>query len=156
MSADKDWYYTVTNDWTTLPDCLEYFSNEAVEARKELAMKGRIEKHAQELPAITEKRFTQLQVLNALVRYYEIELEKVRSREYKKYLENYQKALSSRDAEKYTDGEKDVVELNLLINEICLTRNIFTSIIKSLDHKSYTLNNIAKLRTAGLEDAKIE
>jgi hypothetical protein len=156
MSIDKDWYYTVTNDWNKLPECLEYFSNEAVEARKELGMKGRIEKHAQELPAITEKRFTQLQVLNALVRYYEIELEKVRAREYKKYLENYQKALSSRDAEKYTDGEKDVVELNLLINEICLSRNIFTSIIKSLDHKSYTLNNIAKLRTAGLEDATIE
>jgi len=30
---------------------------------------------------------------------------------FKKYLENYQRALSSRDVEKYVDGEADVVDM---------------------------------------------
>jgi hypothetical protein len=154
--SDKDWYYKVTNDCMELPACLEYFSNEAEEARKELSMKGRLEEHAAKLPVITEKRFAQLQVINALVRFFEIERDKIKAHHYKKYLENYNKALSSRDAEKYAEGEKDVVDLELIINEICMVRNVFTGIIKGLDNKSYTINNVSKLRTAGLENAILE
>ena len=37
-------------------------------------------------------------------------------KQFKKYLENYNRALSSRDAEKYVDGEKDVIDMEKLIN----------------------------------------
>jgi len=156
MSLDKEWYYKVAGDWSELPACLDYFSSEAEIARSELSMKGRLENHAAKIPVITERRFSQLQVLNALVRYFEIERDKTKSHHYKKFLENYQKVLSSRDAEKYAEGEKDVVELEMLINEICMVRNVFTGIIKGLDNKSYTINNISKLRAAGLENAELE
>jgi len=156
MSLDKDWYYKVTADWSELPACLEYFSSEAVEARKELSMKGRLEEHAAKIPVNTERRFAQLQVLNAIVKYFEIERDRIKATHYRQYLEGYARALSSRDAEKYADGEKDVVDLELLINEICMVRNVFTGIIKGLDNKSFTINNVAKLRAAGLEDSTLE
>ena len=156
MSLDKEWYYKVTADWSELPACLEYFSGEAVEARKELGMKGRLETHAAKIPVVTEHRFAQLQILNAIVKYFEIERDKIKATHYRKYLEGYNKVLSSRDAEKYADGEKDVVDLEMLINEICMVRNLFTGIIKGLDNKSYTINNVARLRSAGLEDATLE
>lgn len=156
MSLDKEWYYKVTADWAELAPCLEYFSSEAVEARKELSMKGRLEEHAAKLPVITEHRFAQLQILNALVRFFEIERDRTKSQHYKKFLENYNKALSSRDAEKYAEAEKDVIDLELIINEICMVRNVFTGILKGLDNKSYTINNVSKLRTAGLENSTLE
>jgi len=156
MSLDKDWYYKVTADYSELPACLEYFSSEAEHARKELSMKGRLEEHAAKLPVVTERRFSQLQVLNAICKAFEIERDKAKSHHYKKFLEHYNKTLSSRDAEKYAEGEKDVVDLELLINEICMVRNVFTGIVKGLDNKSYTINNITRLRQAGLEDSNVE
>ena len=154
--SDKEWYYKVTADWNELAPCLEYFSSEAVEARKELSMKGRLESHAARIPVVTEHRFAQLQVLNAIVRFFEIERDRTKAQHYKKFLEGYARTLTSRDAEKYAEAEKDVVDLELLINEICMVRNLFTGIIKGLDNKSYTINNVAKLRTAGLENSVLE
>ena len=156
MSIEKDWYYKVTGDISTLSDCLDHFSKEAEESRKELSMKGKLEDHASKLPVISELRFTQLQILDSIIRFFEIDLKKVRTKHYKHYLESYNKVLSSRDVEKFVDGEQEVIDLELLINEIAMVRNVFTGIIKALENKSYQLNNISKLRAAGLEDSRIE
>ena len=154
--SDKDWYYKVTNNWNELPSFIEYFTNEAYNARSEIVLKGRLEENSKNIPVHTERRFTQLQIVNALVRYFEIELDKERSVLYKKYMEGYAKSLSSKDATMYIDGEETIVNLNRLINEICLVRNIFTGIIKGLDNKSYQLNNISKLRSVGLESSTVD
>lgn len=84
-----------------------------------------------------------------------IELRRLRSSFFKKYLENYQRALSSRDVEKYVDGEADVVDYEKIINEFALLRNKWLGILKSLDIKQWQVSNIVKLRTAGLEDATL-
>jgi hypothetical protein len=156
MLEERRKYNDLIADWSLLPEFLDYFEVEAIAAKKELVMVGRIETVSREIPLIMDKRFTQLQILNATVDYFEKHLEKKRSDLYRKYLENYQKALSSRDVEKYVNGEKDVVDIALIINEISLMRNIFVSITKAIDAKSYQVNNITKLRTAGLEDATID
>jgi hypothetical protein len=70
-------------------------------------------------------------------------------------LEKYAKALSSRDAEKYADGEQEVVEYEEIVNEVALVRNQYLGIIKALESKNWTLSNIVKLRVSGLEDASI-
>jgi len=38
-------------------------------------------------------------------------------------MENYARALTSRDAEKYTDGEDEVIDYETLINEVAYLRN---------------------------------
>jgi uncharacterized membrane protein len=154
--TEKDWYYEVIGDWSRLPDFLEYFSTAGDETRFALSMKGKIEDHAKKLPVITEQCFTRLQIINALLRFFEIEMEKTRSKHYKQYLEHYQRTLTSRDIDKYIDGESDVVNINLLINEISMVRNIYLSLTKGLDIKGFQLNNITKLRAAGLDSAEVE
>lgn len=154
--TDRDFYYSIINQDCDLSQYIDHFNQEAKEAREELIMKGSIEKISQQLPVIMEKRFTQLQILNATVEYFEKKLEEKRSYYFKKYMENYQRNLSSRDIEKYINGEEEVVNLAIILNEIALVRNIFVSINKSIDAKSFQINNITKLRTAGLEDARIE
>ena len=65
----------------------------------------------------------------------DINPDKEKSALYRKYLENYQRALSSRDVEKYVDGEADVVDMEKIINEFALLRNQWLGIIKGIDQK---------------------
>ena len=79
-----------------------------------------------------------------------------RSKTFRKYLENYNRALSSRDAEKYVDREDDVVDMDKIINDFALIRNQWLGITKGLDQKQWQITNIVKLRVAGMEDADIK
>ena len=145
------WYAKVSKDIAHLPDCLTHFYNELDTARKEVKIHGSIERSSAALPGIVEYRFNQLQEIEAILEYLNIELRRVRSKAFKKYLENYQRVLSSRDCEKYVDGEADVVDMEKIINEFAMLRNQWLGIIKGLDIKQWQLSNIIKLRTAGLE-----
>ena len=125
------------------------------EARKETRLFGNLEKQAANLPGIVEERFGQLQEIEAILEYLNIELRRTRSKFFKQYLENYQRALSSRDVEKYVDGEADVVDFEKIINEFALLRNKWLGVMKGIDMKQWQITNITKLRVAGMEDASI-
>jgi hypothetical protein len=150
-----NWYARVSQDLAHLPDCLDYFYNELTQARLEVKVQGNLEKASAALPGVVEHRFNQLQEIEAVLEFLNIELRKVRSKTFRKYLENYQRALSSRDVEKYVDGEDDVVDMEKVINEFALLRNQWLGIIKAIDIKQWQLSNIIKLRTAGLEDISL-
>jgi hypothetical protein len=149
------WYARVSKDIAHLPGCLDHFYKEIEEARKEVKIYGNVEKASASLPGIVEQRFNQLQEIEAILEYLNIELRRLRSKTFKKYLENYQRALSSRDVEKYVEGEADVVDMEKIINEFAMLRNQWLGIIKGLDIKQWQLSNIIKLRAAGLEDITI-
>lgn len=149
------WYNKVSKDIAELPACLEYYYDELAQAQKECKIYGNIEKTSAQLPGIVEQRFNQLQEIEAILEYLNIELRRLRSKTFRKYLENYQRALSSRDVEKYVDGEADVVDMEKIINEFAMLRNHWLGIIKGLDIKGFQINNIIKLRVAGLEDITI-
>jgi hypothetical protein len=149
------WYTRVSQDLSLLPDFLDHFRNEVAQARVEVIIKGNIERNLASLPGVTEQRFSQLQEIEAVLNFLNIQLRKIRRRHFQNYLEKYAKALSSRDAEKYVDGEQEVVDQELLINEVALLRNQYLGIIKALEAKNWTLSNITKLRTAGMENATL-
>ena len=152
----SNWYHKVTNDLGLIPDFIGYFENELVTARLELSLKGRsLEKHAAELPGIVETRYSQLQEVEAVLEFLNIQLRKDRSAEFKKFLEAYNKTLSSRDAEKYVDGVSGIVDSTILINEVALLRNKYLGITKAMEQKSFMLGHIRNLRTAGLDDATL-
>ena len=149
------WFSQVTSDLARLPDALEHFENEYWSAADEVKIYGNLEKSAARLPGIVEQRFNQLQEVEAILNHLNIQLKKIKSRHFKKYLENYQRALSSRDVEKYVDGEDEVVDYETLVNEVALMRNRWLGIIKALDQKQWQITNITKLRVAGMEDATL-
>ena len=149
------WYSRVSRDISQIPDAIAYFETELVQARNEVKLKGNVEKAAAEMPGIVEHRFNQLQEIEAILEYLNIELRRLRSSFFKKYLENYQRALSSRDVEKYVDGEADVVDYEKIINEFALMRNKWLGVLKALDQKQWQITNVVKLRVAGMEDASL-
>ena len=149
------WYSNVSRDINQIPAAIQYFETELVDAKLEVKLKGNVERAASEMPGIVEHRFNQLQELEAILNYLNIELRRLRSSFFKQYLENYQRALSSRDVEKYVDGEADVVDYEKIINEFALMRNKWLGVLKALDQKQWQITNITKLRVAGMEDASI-
>jgi hypothetical protein len=149
------WYSEVSRDISRIPNAVAHFEAELVEARQEVKLYGNVEKAASEMPGIVEHRFNQLQEIEAILNYLNIELRRLRSSYFKKYLENYQRALSSRDVEKYVDGESDVVDYEKIINEFALMRNKWLGLLKGLDQKQWQITNVVKLRVAGMEDASI-
>ena len=149
------WYSKVSNDIAHLPGCIDYFYQEMEEAKREVKIFGNLEKASAALPGIVAQRFNQLREIEGILEYLNIELRRLRSKTFKKYLENYQRALSSRDVEKYVDGEADVVDMEKIINEFALLRNQWLGVIKGLDIKQWQVSNIIKLRTAGMEDVTL-
>lgn len=142
---------------TVIPDCVAYFESELEEAKDELTLKGgkTIEQHGSELPGIVEHRYRQLQEIEAILEHLNIKLKRLRGKVFKKYLENYPRSLTSRDCEKYTDGDEDVVNLTFVVNEMALLRNKYLGLYKGLEQKGWMMSHIVKLRAAGLEDVKI-
>jgi hypothetical protein len=149
------WYTDIAKDISNIPDAVAFFENELIDARKECRLTGNIEKASASMPGVVEHRFNQLQEIEAILEYLNIELRRLKSGFFRKYLENYQRALSSRDCERYVEGEADVVDMEKIINEFALLRNKWLAIIKALDQKQWQITNIVKLRVAGMEDASL-
>ena len=149
------WYSDIAKDISNIPDAVLYFENELVEARKECKLTGNVERASAAMPGIVEQRFGQLQEIEAILEYLNIELRRLKSSFFRKYLENYQRALSSRDCERYVEGEADVVDMEKIINDFALLRNKWLAVIKGLDQKQWQITNIVKLRVAGMEDATL-
>ena len=151
----QTWFKRVQDSLAVLPECITYFDAELQQARYDCYLKGNVEKLSREIPQIVEHRFNQLQEIEAILENLNIQLRQIRSKKYRQFLEHYQRALTSRDAEKYIDGEEDVVTMQLLINEFALIRNKYQGVIKALDAKQFQINNVIKLRVAGLDDVTL-
>ena len=153
------WYSKVTAnpaDFSPLVDAIIYFEGELELAKFEVKLKGSLEKASSRLPGITTERFGQLQEVEAILRYLEIRMNQVKGAAFKKYLEHYNKTLSSRDAEKYADADDSVIEIALLINQIALVRNQYLAIMKGLDAKNWQISNLTRLKAAGFEDYEVD
>jgi hypothetical protein len=150
------WYNKIVDDLGNIVSAIDYFDAELDEAKYECRIKGSLEKSSSALPGITEHRFNQLQEIEAILEHINIELRRERSKVFRKYLESYNRQLSSRDAEKFVDGEDSVITLTHLSNQFALLRNQYLGIMKGLDTKQWQIGHITRLRTAGMEDIVID
>ena len=150
------WYNSVVEDLGKIVDSIDYYEKQLEEAKYECSIKGSLEKSSAALPGITEHRFNQLQEIEAILEHLNIELRNARSKTFRKFLESYNRQLSSRDAEKFVDSEPSVINLTHLCNQYSLLRNKYLGIMKGLDTKQWQIGHITRLRTAGMEDIVIQ
>jgi len=150
-----NWYTRITQDISVIPDFIVHYEHELTQAKSEVKIYGNVEKNIASLPGMTEHRFNQLQEIEAVLNFMNIQLRKIRRKHFQKYLEAYNRALTSRDAEKYVDGEDEVVDYEVLINEVALLRNKWLGILKGLEAKQWQMGHIVRLRVAGMEDITV-
>ena len=149
------WYSRVVANLGVIPEFIAHYESELDKAKHDCRISGVVEKNITALPGVTEHRFNQLQEIEAVLNYLNIQLRKIRRKHFQKYLETYARALTSRDAEKYVDGEDEVVDFETIINEVALLRNKWLGIMKGLDTKQWQMGHIVRLRTAGMEDIQV-
>lgn len=149
------WYNQVVADLSRIPDFIAHYESELNDAKLECKIAGNVEHNIKELPGVTEHRYNQLQEIEAVLNFLNIQLRKLRRRHFQKYLEGYARALSSRDAEKYVDGEDEVVDFETILNEVALLRNRWLGIMKGLESKQWMSGHIVRLRVAGMEDIRV-
>ena len=151
----SNWLTRVSNDISVLPDFVAHYETEWVQAKNDVKIWGNVEKNIAALPGITEHRFNQLQEIEAVLNHLNIQLRKIRRKHFQNYLEKYNRALTSRDAEKYVEGEQEVIDYETLINEVAFLRNKWLGIMKALESKNFMLGHIVRLRAAGMEDITV-
>lgn len=149
------WYSRVVANLSAIPDFIAHYQHELESAKRDCKISGIVEKNITALPGITEHRFNQLQEIEAVLNYLNIQLRKIRRKHFQKYLEAYARALTSRDAEKYVDGEDEVIDFETIINEVALLRNQWLGVMKGLDTKQWQMGHVVRLRTAGMEDITV-
>lgn len=149
------WYNKLVADLSEIPNFIDYYEHQLVVVKGEIPIKGNVEKSLSNLPGITEHRFNQLQEIEAVLNYLNIQLRKIRQKHYKKYLEGYNRALTSRDAEKYAEAEDEVIDMETIINEVALLRNKWLGVMKGIESKNFMLGHVVRLRTAGMEDISV-
>lgn len=150
------WYNRVVADLSNIPSFIDYYEKELISAKGEIGIHGNVEKNISRLPGVTEHRFNELQEIEAILNYLNIQLRKIRRKHFQKYLEAYNRALTSRDAEKYVDGEDEVIDFETIINEVALLRNKWLGVMKGLESKNFMLGHVVRLRAAGMEDIVIQ
>ena len=146
------WYNRVVANLGEIPAFIEYYEGELLVAKSEIKIRGNVERALSNLPGETEHRFNQLQEIEAVLEFLNIQLRKIRQKHYKKYLEAYNRALTSRDAEKYAEAEDEVIDMETIINEVALLRNKWLGVMKGIESKNFMLGHVVRLRTAGMED----
>lgn len=151
----SNWYTKITSNLAAIPDFITHYESELISAKTEVKVSGNVEKNIAAIPGVTEHRFNQLQEIEAVLNYLNIQLRKIRRKHFQKYLEAYNRALSDRTAEKYVDGEDEVIDMEVLINEVALLRNKWLGVMKGLEAKQWQMGHIVRLRTAGMEDITI-
>ena len=151
-----NWYTRISHDLSVIPDFIAHYETELIASKVDVRVTGLVERQITALPGITEHRFNQLQEIEAVLNLLNIKLRKIRRGYFQKYLEKYQRALTSRDAEKYVDGEDEVIDFEYLINEVALLRNKYLGIMKGLDAKQWQMGHVVRLRTAGMGDITVD
>jgi hypothetical protein len=146
------WYTRVVVSLAAIPDFISHYESEIDDAKKECRIGGLVERNIKELPGQTEHRFNQLQEIEAVLNYLNIQLRKIRRKHFQKYLETYARALTSRDAEKYVDGEDEVIDMETIVNEVALLRNKYLGVMKGMESKNFMLGHLVRLKSAGMED----
>jgi len=149
------WYNKVVANLGEIPAFIDYYDSELIMAKNEIKIQGNVERALSNLPGVTEHRFNQLQEIEAVLEYLNIQLRKIRRKHFQKYLEAYARALTSRDAEKYVDGEDEVIDFETIINEVALLRNKWLGVMKGIESKNFMLGHVVRLRTAGMEDVVV-
>ena len=149
------WYNKIVANLGEIPNFIDYYEGELIAAKADIKIRGNVERALSNLPGETEHRFNQLQEIEAILEHLNIQLRRIRQTHYKKYLEAYARALTSRDAEKYAEAEDEVIDMETIINEVALLRNKWLGVMKGIESKNFMLGHVVRLRTAGMEDVSV-
>lgn len=143
-------------DFCNLPDILDVYTEELRDANDKLKITGKkLETSNSENSAWLHYYDERKVELHALVKFFNLELDKVKGTLFKSYKENYSRSLTERDISKYIMQEPAVLDISALLIEVEEVYEQFASVVNAFTSRNYALTNITKLRVASMEFVEI-
>jgi hypothetical protein len=138
---------------TNIPKIVETYEGYLLDFQKNLIIKGKRLELANYEQATWMSYYDERRVeLHAIVRYMEMQVEKVRGKLWRDYTENYSRELSPKDKDQYINNEKAFIDTTSLFLEIRELYEKFESVVESFKARGYALNNITRIRIADMGD----
>jgi hypothetical protein len=150
ISSAKDFY-------VPLGDAIVYFQDEYLKAKAELKPKRGIlmTELSLNIPGMVEYRYGQLQELEAILLFLNIQYDIKKGNAKRNFLENYNRTLTDRQVDTMANIDPDVIIIREFINETALVRNQFLGVSKGLEYLHFQMGNLTKLKIAGFDDATL-
>lgn len=134
-------------------DVLPKYEKQVEDAAPIFKIEGmRLEEVIRTLPHYQSSYDQSYQEMKALDEWVANVKDKLTARYWKKYIEGYPKALSTRDVQAYIAGEKEIVEINQIAIEVTLVKNKLLSIVEALKQLGWMVGHVTKLRVAELQE----
>jgi hypothetical protein len=138
---------------TNIPKIVETYEGYLLDFQKNLIIKGKRLELANYEQATWMSYYDERRVeLHAIVRYMEMQVEKIRGKLWRDYTENYSRELSPKDKDQYINNEKAFIDTTSLFLEIRELYEKFESVVESFKARGYALNNITRIRIADMGD----
>jgi len=153
-----DWYNQITrnrHDLDQVTQAITYFDAESADARAEAnQLRGKRMAEVQAmLPGLYGYRWAQFKELEAIGTWLSIQEDVALGARRRHYVEHYNRALTDRMAEKFAEGDTEVIAVRVLQNHVAAVGLKFEAVVKQLDLLNWQLTNITKLICADKLDA---
>ena len=137
-----------------LPTILAEYDAACADAAANLQVKGKLLatalKEQSSWPVYYDERRVELKTL---VKYFEMQVAKVRSEQTKRYMESYTKALSERAVDKYIDHEQDYIAMYNLLLEVSEVYEKYVSIVDCFSKRGFALRDLTIIHEHAIQDA---
>jgi len=142
--------------YQNLPEILAVYDKDLEDAEVRLKIKGKkLEVSNSENSAWLHYYDQRRAELKSLVKFFQMEEDRIRGTLYKSYKENYSRALGERDILKYIDSENDYLKIHSILIEVEEMYELYQAVVNAFTTRNYALSNITKLRVAQLEYIEI-
>lgn len=139
-----------------LSSVLEEYEKALTGVEEVIEIKGKKLEHANRENPTWQLYYDQKRIeLSTIVKYLELQINRVRGKHFVRFTETYQRELSDRAKDKYIDNEANVLAWNELYLEAKELYDKYQAVCDAFQSRGYALNNITKIRVASLEDAYI-
>ena len=143
-------------DYIKLPDILDQFKTDLEPAKEQVNNDGKLletclSKNSALMHYYDERRIR----LHSLVKFFRMEVDRVRGEKYKQYNENYSRSITIQMMNKYIDAEPAYLEIYQILIEIEEVYEDYVSVVDTFKQRHYELTNMTKLRIANLEFSEI-
>lgn len=158
MSAPpKRWFRAVQEDLGAVSDALEWYLAELERAHKSIDISGTLLRANQSQPGYVAYYDSMHTDLDAILEYIQQRHRIARATALRRLAENPPTdiKLSAADIKLLAETDPDVVLLDEIMSEVRYVYKQFSSLLKALDQRGYTLNNITKIRIAGMEEVVV-
>ena len=139
-----------------LPDILSQYKKDLEPAAEQLEKEGKLletslSKNSSYMHYYDERRIR----LYSLVKYFRMEVDRVRSDLYRKYNEVYTRELTYNLMSKYIDGEEDYLYVYKILIEVEELYDEYVSVVEAFKQRNFELGHMTRLRIANLEFSEI-